>query len=54
MLIFVSRYTVTVGGSSWTVRYLSKKGYMTGAELKENITDSSDKLKVRYQKIPVK
>jgi len=39
------RYTVTVGGSTWTVRYLNKKGYMTTNEIKEELTDRSDHLK---------
>jgi len=39
------RYTVSFVGSTWTIRYLSKKGYMTGAELKENVTESKDQLK---------
>jgi len=39
------RYTVTVGGSTWTVRYLNKKGYMTTSEMKEELTDRSDHLK---------
>jgi len=45
------RYTVTVGGSTWTVRYLNKKGYMTTNEIKEELTDRSDHLKKLDEKL---
>lgn len=39
------RYTVTVGGSTWTIRYLSKRGLMTSNKLKDELTERSGQLK---------
>ena len=46
MISFICRYTVTVGGSTWTIRYLSRRGVMTSTELKDELTERSDQLKV--------
>lgn len=40
-----ARYTVTVGGTGYTVKVLQQKGILTAAEVKEQIKDTAEDLK---------
>ena len=42
----IVRYTVTVGGSTWTIGYLSKRGIMKTDQIKDELQERSDQIKV--------
>ena len=42
----ILRYTVTVGGSTWTIGYLSKRGIMKTDQIKDELQERSDQIKV--------
>jgi NaMN:DMB phosphoribosyltransferase len=50
--MFDSRYTVTVGGTTWAIQYLDARGYIkTTSEIRSDMKESREELKKKVEKV---